>query len=497
MTARQIAPWLAVLAAAYTFACHSNAAGQAVSETAAAANLDTATEASVSIGGSRIIRPPAPVVRVAVANPDIADVKVLQPLEVLIVGKSAGATDLLMWDEAGGQTHMHLRVSVDLPRLNEQLTTLFPDGAVTISVSGDVYFANGALAQADDVVQLRRFLEASGLKYVDMTKLAGVQQVQIQVRVAEVNRTAIRKLSINALWTGDDDFFGASLTGSERGGALNPVSIGVGEGTRAKPNLPFIFTEDTSVSPLATLLAGFPSSDLEFFIQALAENQYLQILAEPNLIALSGEEATFLAGGEFPIPVVQGTTAGGGTSVTIEYKEFGVRLKFRPTILGDGGIRLHVAPEVSELSDVGAVEIEGFNIPSLLTRRSETTVELKSGQTFAMAGLLNKAVDARNSRLPLIGDIPLLGNSFRSTRYRTGESELVILVTAQLVEPLSTTAKGPLPGDQHEAPNDWAFFIQGCLERRLPRGAQPADTAGEMEELGKLKGPGAWASFQK
>ncbi len=305
---------------------------------------------------------------------------------------------------------------------------------------------------------------------------------------------AIRNLGINAFQV-DNSIFAASLIGSSIGGALNPVNIGIPENVLALQDLPFTFTQTVNVSPLVSVLAGFPNSDLEFFVQALAENQYLRILAEPNLVALSGEEASFLAGGEFPIPIVQGTTTGGGTTITVEYKEFGVNLRFQPTVLGDDRIRLNVAPEVSDLSDVGAVEIQGFRIPAILTRRSETTLELDSGQTFAMAGLLNYSVSARKSRVPLFGDLPIIGQLFRSTSYQSGESELIILVTAKLVEPLTGAENVPLPGHKDAEPNNWEYFVGGLLEGHHKKVGETADTeAPPPESLGELKGPGGWAN---
>ena len=204
-------------------------------------------------------------------------------------------------------------------------------------------------------------------------------------------------------------------------------------------------------------------------MQALAENQYLRVLAEPSLVALSGEEANFLAGGEFPIPVVQGAgVSTSGTSLSIEYKKFGVQLKFRPTVAGDGTIRLHVAPEVSELSNIGAIVLQGFSIPGLLTRRAETTVELKSGQTFGMAGLISQSTQARSSRVPGLGDLPVLGALFRSVRYQQGDTELVVLVTASLVEPLSLAERPPVPAEFHVVPNDWEVYSLGRVEGRGP-----------------------------
>jgi pilus assembly protein CpaC len=307
--------------------------------------------------------------------------------------------------------------------------------------------------------------------------VAGVQQVHVKVKVAEVSRTALRTLGVNALYTGSD-FVGGQFIGPEGGGPLNPVGI--------------IPSDTIPISPGVTVFGAFLEQDFALFVQALAENQYLRILAEPDLVALSGEEASFLAGGEFPIPVVQGGIVG-NTAITIEYKEFGVRLRFRPTVLGDGTIRMYVAPEVSELSDIGAVVIQGFRVPAISTRRAETTLELKSGQTFGMAGLLRETASGRSSRIPGFGDIPILGALFRSVRYSRGETELVVLVTASLVEPMSS--EPPVPGQTHTEPNDWQFYGLGRLE------GDPASLAPEYMQwlrdcgVANLKGPGGWAGY--
>ncbi|MBI4558840.1 MAG: pilus assembly protein N-terminal domain-containing protein [Candidatus Hydrogenedentes bacterium] len=462
----------------------------------AQASKETGEVLEMGIGRSRVIRTPYRVERVSVANPEIADVQILGPNEILVVAMSAGTTDLIIWSEDGKVWQSPVRVAVDVAQVNKDLAKLFPGTTLGVSSSLDVYFVHGELENAQQVEQLRRFLEVSGIKHVDMTHLAGVQQVLIRVRVAEANRTAIRKLAVNALATGSDAFGGLTL-GSDSGGAINPFSIGVAKGTLAAPNIPFVFTEDAVVNPTLTLFAGFPDEDLELFIQALVENQYVRILAEPNLVALSGEEANFLSGGEFPIPVVQGTIGGGGTSITIQYKEFGIRLKFRPTVMGEGKIRLHVAPEVSDLSSLGAIEIQGFSIPSILTRRTDTTLELNSGQTFVMAGLIDSATFARNSHVPGLGALPGIGAPLRNVRYQTQETELVILVQATLVEPLSHKVRRPLPGDLHLRPNSWELFFEGRLDGRPTEGSATVEGQHAMpEQMKNLKGPGPWADYR-
>ena len=449
---------------------------------------------TIYVHQSKLIKPPWPVKRVSVTDPEIADVQVLAPRRVLVLGKAVGSTDLILWSEEEDIWQARIDVEIDLSRLKADLNRFFPGSDLELVQSQDVLVLTGVLGRAEQADRLHSFLGALELKYVNMTSVAGVQQVQIQVRVAEVSRTAIRAMGLN-VFGASRHFFGGSTLGSATGGPLNPVSIGPAAGTIAGPDIPFTFNTAVNVSPGVTLFAGFPRADLEVFLQALAENQYLRILAEPNLVALSGEEATFLAGGEYPIPIVQGGT-GGSTSISIEYREFGVRLMFRPTVLGDGRIRLHVAPEVSELSDLGAVVIQGFQIPSVTTRKAETTLELKSGQTFAMAGLLSQAASGRSSRTPLLGDIPILGALFRSARYTKGETELLVLVTASLVEPLSAATALPVPGITHVDPNDWELFIEGNLQGRGPAKVSPAD-AEWLKRMGldQLRGPGAWASY--
>jgi len=444
---------------------------------------------------SRIYQSPWPVTRVSVADPDIADVKVLSPRQIMLLGKEIGATDFVLWGDSEQMSKHRIHVSIDFGYLESQLNAMLPGARLKVGQTHNVLTVSGLLRKAEHADQLRRFLEAAEIKFVDLTSLAGVHQVLLRVRVAEVSRRAVRALGVNTFITGSD-LFGGITIGSERGGALNPISIAPPQGALARHGVPFIFNAPTTVTPAVTVFGGIPKIDLEMFIQALNENQYMRVLAEPSLVAASGSEASFLAGGEYPIPVVQGAGTSVSTSITIEYREFGVRLKFRPTVLGDGTIRLQVSPEVSQLSDIGAVEVEGFRIPSLLTRRAQTELELKSGQTFAMAGLLNRFVTARNSRVPGVGDVPILGILFRSTRYESEETELLVLVTATLVEPLDHADRRPTPGSLDTDPSDWEFYLEGRVQGRRPPRLSPAQAARFRDMgLGRLVGPGAWATY--
>lgn len=443
-------------------------------------------------GRSAVITVPWAVSQVSVAEPLIADVQVITSDQVLVLGKSVGSTDLTIWSENGRSLRKLVTVTMDVQSLQDDLDAFFPNANLRVTQSRDLVAIRGTFNRAEDVQRLRSYMDTAELRYVDMTSLAGVQQVLIKVRIAEASRQALRSLGINALHTGND-FFG----GSTVGGNLNNIDIGVPAGAAADYGLPFTFNAATEVGQGVTAFFGIPSADLQFFLEALEDNQYLRILAEPSLVALSGEEASFLAGGEFPIPVVQGSSGGdSGTSITIEFKEFGVRLRFKPTVLGDGTIRLKVAPEVSNLSDVGAVNIEGFQVPSLQTRRAQTTLEMGSGQTFALAGLLNEQTRAQAQKVPGIGSVPVLGSLFRSVRYQRRDTELVVLATVELVEPISMVGKRPLPGDLHAPPNDWELYAGGRIEGRTPVDLGPVGERWLKERgLHELRGPGAWQGY--
>jgi pilus assembly protein CpaC len=348
----------------------------------------------------------------------------------------------------------------------------------------------GTLPDVATAGLVSRFMASTGLKWVDATRVAGVQQVQLRVRIAEASRTALRQLAFGAV-VGGNVFGGIQEPG---GSPFQPVSIGPNPNNASIKSGDFVWgganNANLAVSSATTLFGGVASANLEVYLQALTENRYVRLLAEPNLVAISGQQATFLVGGEFPIPIVQGSVVGGGSTITIEYKEYGVRLNFRPEVIGDGRIRLEVAPEVSELSQIGALRQNGFTIPSLTTRRSSTTVELGSGQSFAMAGLLRSTDQGSVAKVPVLGDIPGLGVLFRSVRFEQQQTELVVMVTAELVEPVDDGRARPMPGDLTESPNDWELFVEGSLFGASKVG----NPLSRLKSLGLdgIKGPGAW-----
>lgn len=444
------------------------------------------------VARSHIISTDWDVANISVADANIADVQVATPRQVVVVGKKTGVTDLVMWGDEGESVHTRVSVTLDVESLQGDLDRFFPNGELKVAQRDEAVIVSGTLRRAEEIEDLNQFMAAKGIAFVDMTSLAGVQQVMLRVKIAEASRNAVRMLGVNALQGGSDFFSGSTI-----GGNPNGINIGAPDGAGVN-NIPFSFNNETSMSSSVTLFAGFPQSDLQFFLQALEDNQYLRILAEPNLVCLSGEQAEFLAGGEVPIPIVQGSGAGAGSTITIEYKEFGVRLNFEPQVMGDGSIRLHVEPEVSDVSEINAVAIEGFSIPSFTTRRAQTTLELKNGQTFAMAGLIDRSSMARAQRVPALGRVPLFGSLFRSVRYQNRESEMIVLVTANLVEPLSMTRRRPLPGDLHQSPSDWELYSGGRLESREPAMLSGEDML-QIRELGlhELRGPGTWATYDQ
>ncbi|MEN8127905.1 MAG: type II and III secretion system protein family protein [Planctomycetota bacterium] len=432
---------------------------------------------------SEILETPWKVSKVAVTDPTIADIQVLTPDQVLIQGLTIGTTDILLWgeDEAEEFLQKKVNVTLDVESIRATLSELFPASSLQLAESGQNLIVRGSHRNAGSAVQLQELLDKMGIAFIDMTDIAGVQQVQLQVRLAEVSKSGLRQLGVNWFQNGND--FSNAIS---PGGALSAEGDVLGEGIVTLAGDGF------------TAVGILPRADMGFFLDALAENQYLRLLANPTLVALSGEEAGFLAGGEFPVPVVQeGGSGGGGSAISIEYKEYGVRLTFKPIVLGDGTIRLYASPEVSELDYASGTTVAGTMVPGVLARKAETTIELKSGQSFAMAGLLNNSSNATNSSIPGLGELPVLGPLFRSVRYQQKETELVIMVTANLVEPLNIDPSTvPLPGFLHEAPNDWKLYIDGHIDQQDLARLDEID-AKWLKKLGldDLNGPGAWDSY--
>jgi pilus assembly protein CpaC len=431
---------LAVLACLFAGALTTSPAG---AQEEVVEMLGTEGSITMEVRKGRVIRLPRPASTVFVADPEIADVQAQSASIVYLFGRRTGTTSLYAVDE---NDQLILRTSVtvqhNLSGLRQAVLQLLPSSRVTVGTIDNSIVVDGLVDTPTQSQELRelasRYLgEEEVLLY--RVGVASPTQVHLRVRVAEVSRDVLKEFGINweAMFQNADFTFGF-VSG-------RAVSDGLGNFFRAP-------TADSA-------FGSFESGDdvVNTAIDALAEEGLVNVLAEPNLTALSGETASFLAGGEFPIPIDSDDDG-----LTIEFKEFGISLAFTPTVLSANRISLRVRPEVSDLSDKGAITIDGLTIPALATRRAETTVELGSGQSFAIGGLLSTDVENRIRRTPGVGDLPVLGALFRSTRFQSNETELVIIVTPYLVRPVDERQMAA-PTDGYRAPSDIERILHGRL----------------------------------
>jgi pilus assembly protein CpaC len=385
---------------------------------AAAQRIVTGAEkvVTVSAGASALIVYDAPVQRFSIGEPDIADAVAVSPAELLVTGKKLGTTSLLVW-QAGNRVVMYsVQVTADAPALQRYLNALFPEDGIAVSASANTVTLSGRVRSRGIAQYAVDIAKGTGALVVDRLQAPPGRQVLLQVRFAEVSRSAGRAMS-TALAT------------------LNPHRLN--DAPKDSTN----WFGETLSDGLVHLFLSNPHADFEAIIRILKSRGEFRSLAEPNLLALPGEEASFLAGGEFPYPVIQSGQSTG--AVTIVFKEFGIRLKFTPEVTESGNIRLHVAPEVSSLDFANGLNFQGYTIPSLLTRRAETEVELRDGQYLAIAGLLDNTWTKNETKIPILGDIPILGSFFKSTDAQQSRSELMVLVTPRLID--ATDTAPPLP----------------------------------------------------
>ena len=430
---------------------------------------------NLSVGKSLVLDLPVAVTRASIANPEIADALVLSPKQLYLTGKSAGVTNLTLWqDNQKIFSIFDVEVAPDLNRLKEQIHQLLPDEKdIRVTASQDRVTLSGKVSTTGNLSQALSLAESYAPKKVtNLLEAGGVHQVMLEVRVAEMNRELLRRLGVNINYVKGNGF-GVS--------ALNNLTtlIKPSDSPLAAAGGPFGVGLSQAINALFRIQDG--SATWTGFVDALKQNNLVKVLAEPTLIALSGREASFLAGGEFPIPVPQALGV-----VTIHYKSFGVGLVFTPTVLSPNKINMTVTPEVSELDFANAISIQGFLIPSITTRRASTTIELADGQSFAIAGLLRDTVREQVAKFPILGDIPILGALFRSSTFQKNETELIIIVTPRLVKPLDL-AKQTLPTDRFIEPNDLEFYLMGQTESSSPRPATLSPTR-SLKTEGGLEG---------
>ncbi len=415
----------------------------------------TPQKISLMVGESKILKineKQGAATKVELVDPKIADAIVLTPWQVYISGKGLGITTLVMRGKDGAAFYtVDVEVYLEISKLKEALHKILPEEDIKVTATHDHITLSGTVSSTSNLSQVltitQSYLPKDG-KVINLLEVAGVHQVMLEVRVAEMSRSLLKRLGFNFAYLTPHGNFGLTALNSLI--SLNQFNM---PGTAISGG----------ISQAVNAIVRFSTSGTNWtaFIDALKEDGLLKVLAEPTLITLSGKTANFLAGGEFPIPVPQ--ASGVSTTITIEYKPFGVGLNFSPTVLSNKKISMQVAPEVSELDFSRAISISGFVVPAITTRRVSTVIELADGQSFAIAGLLNEQIREDIVKFPLLGDIPVLGALLRSSSFQKNETELIIIVTAHLVKPLDMT-KQTLPTDQYIEPDDFEFYLLGSVE---------------------------------
>ena len=399
---------------------------------------------AVSKGSSALMVNPVPIARFSVGEPDIAEVTIVSPTEVIINGKALGTTTLFVWDNQGQVRVYSVEVTADAPGLERFLHGLMPDEDISVTASRNAITLSGSVKDPNSVARAVQMAQTTGATVIDNLIAPPAVQILLKVRFAEINRTALRD------W-------------SARLRVLNPHEI------RRRWQLVRVYGSLRGFDDNKLPARAVGNEEIQALVQAAVAKGDLRTLAEPNLLTLPSKEAYFLAGGEFPYPTVQ---SGQSSAVTITFKEFGVRLRFTPQIARNGAIRLKVAPEVSTLDFANGVTISGFEIPSLRTRRAETEVELREGQHLAIAGLLDNESTKNLTKIPILGDIPILGELFKSKGLRQRRTELVVIVTPSLV--MASDSAPPIPTGEPGAmpfPKDWDW--EGNLKSPEPRQDNP------------------------
>jgi pilus assembly protein CpaC len=412
-----------------------------------AAQAPSAEALHLLVGRSLVISSPTRITRISVADPAIVDALAVSPTQVLINGKSPGVASLVIWDETGQTQTFDAYVDIDVTELTAKLHQVMPDEPVQVEARGGVVTLSGSVssqAAADRVVAIAQAMVPGKNNVVSLLQvpIPPGGEVLLEVKFADVDRSTMNQLGANLLATSPGKTVFTTTTGQysppsiQSGQTITGTSTTTTSGTVSSAGIPI------TLGSLANIFVFRNDINLGLLIQALEQRNLVQILAEPNVLAENGKEASFLAGGEFPYPVVQGAT-GGVPVVTVQFREYGVKLSFTPVINPEGLIHLKVKPEVSSLDYTNALTIQGFTIPSLATRSVESEMILKDGQSFVIAGLVNNQVVEQFSKIPGLGDMPILGKLFKSRSISKTQDELLILVTPHIVR-LDSQAKPPV-----------------------------------------------------
>jgi pilus assembly protein CpaC len=393
----------------------------------------------VMVGKSLLINTTERLKRVSVTDPSVADALVVTPTQVLVNGLAPGEVSLLIWDELERSRSFDLRVDVDITAATEEMHRLFPEERITVTPSRSAIVLSGHVTTEDVSKHAGALAAAYSKNVVNVLTFGpiGAEEVLLEVKFAEVDRSALTQVGFNLFSTGAGNTIGSATTGQFGGispGPITDITNSNGTGTT---------TSTPSITNALNMFFFNPQVHLGTVIQALQARNLLQILAEPNLVAVNGKEASFLAGGEFPFPVVQ-PGAGGIATVSVQFREFGVHLKFTPVIQPNGSIHLHVVPEVSTLDFADAVTVSGTTIPAISTRKADTEFELQDGQSFVIAGLMDNRVTNVANKFPFLGDIPIIGTFFKSKSDQKSNSELMVLCTVRRIAASTQTPAPPV-----------------------------------------------------
>jgi pilus assembly protein CpaC len=445
-----------------------------------------AGQLDVPVNKSQIVRADRPFSKALIGNQEIADVLPMSGSSLYVLGKKAGTTSLTLYDRGNNLISViDVAVGPDVVGLRRQLNDLMPNEKISARMSNESVVLSGVVSSGPAAQRAQAIATTyAGEKVVNMLSVGASQQVMLEVRFSEINRAAAKQIGFNHTFLGRKSYGSVGNLARDSTVATSdtftaPTKIyGPGGAIDGPPRPSPVITIDglAETFGLGTLSSTIGSMRLFSALDALERKGMVKTLAEPNLVALSGETASFLAGGEFPIPVLQGNNNGGGGNgggnnggggITVEFKPFGVSLGFTPTVLDDGVISLVVAPEVSSIDPSASVVINGLTVPGLLTRRAKTTVELRDGESFAIAGLLRNDFSNTVRQIPLLGSLPIIGTLFRSTGFQKEESELVIIVTPRLVKPMRSD-QVRLPTDRVGTPDETELFLLGRTDKAVP-----------------------------
>ncbi len=440
-----------------------------------AAQSMNVVDLSMTIGKSLVIDYPVEIGRISTSSPEVVDAVPATPKEFLLHGKGHGAATVVVWAKSGARTMYNITVEHNVDPIRKLLSETFPSEDIRIQSGRDSITLVGNVSSkdvADRAVAIATPLAKTVVTNLHVAPSPVDQQIILKVKFAELNRSASMQFGVN--------LFSAGATGTVGGITTNQFQAPLTQTVRGTNSTIPDQVQIFNITDALNIFAFRPDLNLGAVIRALQAQDILQILAEPNLTTVNGKEASFLAGGEFPVPILQG--GGNAGAVTVQFREYGIRLNFNPQITANGTIKMYVKPEVSTIDLSNAVSLSGFTIPALATRRMETNVELKEGQSFMIAGLMDDRATEQMSRIPGLSNIPILGQLFKSRLERKSKTELVVIVTPEIVKPYNPDEKLPIP----EFPREWLQPFKTSKNA----GAQPVRQTAALEESKKQESEG-------